>query len=173
MVSITSIVNYLKSRGSKSTYDTIATYIRYLQDAYLIHKSERYNIGGKELLAGSFKVYTNDQAYHNFLFPSVRFGAGYLLENIVYVELLRKGYRVNTGIIRDKEVDFIAVKDARTLYVQVAYMLTDDETAEREYSSLEAIKGNAECYLVTLDDFQYPMRNSIKHLRPWELSEII
>ena len=173
IVSVTNIVNYLKSRGSKSTYDTIAAYIIYLQDAYLIHKSERYNISGKELLAGSFKVYTNDQAYHNYLFPSVRFGAGYLLENIVYVELLRKGYRVNTGIVRNQEVDFVAVKDTRTLYIQVAYMLTDDATAEREYTSLETIKGYAERYLVTLDDFPYPVRNSIRHLRPWELTEIL
>ncbi|MDE6086299.1 MAG: ATP-binding protein [Muribaculaceae bacterium] len=173
LVSVTSIVNYLKSRGSKTTYDTIATYILYLQDAYLVHKSERYNISGKELLAGSFKVYANDQAYHNYLFPSVRYGAGYLLENIVYIELLRKGYRINTGIIKDKEIDFVAVKDARTIYIQAAYMLNDDDTAEREYSSLEAVKGHAECYLVTLDDFLYPMRNSIKHIHPWELTEVI
>lgn len=173
MVSITNIVNFMKSRGCKSTYDTIAAYIIYLQDAYLIHKSERYNIRGKELLAGSFKIYANDQAYHNYLFPSVRFGAGYLLENIVYIELLRKGYNVNTGIIRNHEVDFVAVKDTRTLYIQVAYMLVDDATAEREYSSLEAIKEVSDRYLVTLDDFQYPKRNSILHLRPWELTEIL
>ncbi|MDE6378569.1 MAG: ATP-binding protein, partial [Duncaniella sp.] len=135
--------------------------------------SERYNIGGKDLLAGNFKIYANDQAYHNYLFPTVRFGAGYLLENMVYVELLRKGYRVNTGILRNHEIDFVAVKDTRTLYIQVAYMLVDDTTAEREYSALEAIKGSAERLLVTLDDFRYPVRNSIHHLRPWELTEVL
>ena len=80
---------------------------------------------------------------------------------------------MNTGIVRNQEVDFVAVKDTRTLYIQVAYMLTDDATAEREYASLEAIKGYAERYLVTLDDFPYPVRNSIRHLRPWELTEIL
>ncbi|MDE5882613.1 MAG: ATP-binding protein [Muribaculaceae bacterium] len=173
MISITGIVNYLKSRGSKSSYDTIATYMLYLQEAYLIHKSERYNISGKELLAGNFKAYVNDQAYHNYLFPTVRFGSGYLLEGIVYMELLRKGYKVNTGIIRDKEVDFIATKDNKTLYVQVAYVLADETTAEREYASLESVKGLGEKLLVTLDDVVYPTRNGVRHVQAWRIGEFI
>ncbi len=173
MISINGIVNYLKSRGSKSSYDTVASYMMYLQEAYLIHKSERYNVAGKELLAGNFKAYINDQAYHNYLFPTARFGNGYLLEGIVYMELLRKGYKVNTGIIRDKEVDFIATKNDMTLYVQVAYMLTDDATAQREYASLESVNSIGEKLLVTLDDITYPTRNGIRHVQVWRLDEVI
>lgn len=173
MISINGMVNYLKSRGSKSSYDTVAAYMLYLQEAYLIHKSGRYNIAGKELLAGNFKVYVNDQAYHNYLFPTVRFGNGYLLEGIVYMELLRKGYKVNTGIIRDKEVDFIATKNETTLYIQVAYMLTDNARAEREYASLEGVNGIGEKLLVTLDDITYPTRNGVRHVQAWRLTDAL
>lgn len=173
MVSITGIVNYIKSRGSKSSYDTVAAYLLYLQEAYLIHRSDRYNIAGKELLAGNFKAYINDQAYHNYLFPTARFGNGYLLEGIVYMELLRRGYKVNTGIIRDREVDFIATDEHTTLYIQVAYMLTDESTAEREYASLECINGIGERLLVTLDDFSFPTRNGIRHIQAWKLPALL
>lgn len=173
LISTTGIVNYLRNRGSRSTYDTVAAYILYLQEAYLIHKSERYNIAGKELLAGNFKAYVNDQAYHNYLFPTARFGSRYILEGIVYMELLRRGYNVATGVLRDKEVDFIATGDRHTLYVQVAYMLTDESTDEREYSSLESVSGTGEKLLVTLDDFQFPTRSGVRHVQAWRLAEVL
>ncbi|MDE5954363.1 MAG: DUF4143 domain-containing protein, partial [Duncaniella sp.] len=169
MISITGIVNFIKSRGNRSTYDTVAAYIMYLQEAFLVHKSERYNISGKELLAGNFKLYINDQAYHNYLFSSVRYGLGYVLENIVYLEFVRKGYVVNTGVVKGREVDFIAVKDGRTVYAQVAYSVLDEETAQREYESLEHVKGEGEKFLITMDDDLLPMRNGVRHLRAWEL----
>lgn len=173
MISITGIVNYLKSNGGKSSYETISTYLTYFQEAYIVHKCDRYSISGKELLSGNFKVYANDQAYHNYIFPTVRFGNGYLLEGIVYMTLLRKGYKVKTGVIRDKEVDFIAEKNDMRLYVQVAYMLLDEATAEREYSSLEKVSGIGEKLLVTLDDTLYPIRNGIRHVQAWKLEELI
>lgn len=173
MISITGIVNFIKSRGNKSTYDTVAAYIMYLQEAFLVHKSERYNISGKELLAGNFKLYINDQAYHNYLFPSVRYGLGYVLENVVYMEFVRKGYVVNTGVVKGHEVDFIARKDGRTIYAQVAYTVYDEETAHREYESLDCVKGEGEKFLITMDDDQLPMRNGVRHLRAWELGGVV
>lgn len=171
LISVSGIVNYLKSRGSRCSYDTISSYISHLQDAFLVHKSERFNIAGKELLAGNFKLYANDQAYHNYLFPTVRFGMGYVLENVVYMELLRKGYSVNTGIIKDKEIDFVAEKDGNRIYLQVAYQIGDEETARREYSSLEDVSGVGEKYLVTLDDFPLPTFNGIRHIQAWMLPD--
>lgn len=173
MISITGIVNFIKSRGNKSTYDTVAAYIMYLQEAFLIHKSERYNISGKELLAGNFKLYINDQAYHNYLFSSVRYGLGYVLENVVYMEFVRKGYVVNTGVVKGHEVDFIARKDGRTIYAQVAYTVHDEETAQREYESLDCVKGEGEKFLITMDDDLLPMRNGVCHLQAWELGGVI
>lgn len=171
LVSISNIVNFIKSRGGKPAYETVAAYISYLQDAFLVHKSDRYNIVGKELLAGSFKLYTNDQAFHNFLYPSVRFGAGYVLENTVFVELLRKGYTVRTGIYKDKEVDFAANKGGRTVYMQVAYQITDNEKADREYASLRNLGDDCEKYLVTLDDFDLPTYAGVRHIAAWHLHE--
>lgn len=173
MISITGIVNFIKSRGNRSTYDTVAAYIMYLQEAFLVHKSERYNISGKELLAGNFKLYINDQAYHNYLFSSVRYGLGYVLENVVYMEFVRKGYVVNTGVVKEHEVDFIARKDGRTIYAQVAYTVHDEETAQREYESLDCVKGEGEKFLITMDDDLLPMRNGVCHLQAWELGEAI
>ena len=173
MISITGIVNFIKSRGNKSTYDTVAAYIMYLQEAFLVHKSERYNISGKELLAGNFKLYINDQAYHNYLFSSVRYGLGYVLENVVYMEFVRKGYIVNTGVVKGHEVDFIARKDGHTIYAQVAYTVHDEETVQREYESLDCVKGEGEKFLITMDDDLLPMRNGVRHLQAWELGGVI
>lgn len=173
MVSITGIVKYMKGRGSKASYDTVAAYIGYLQDAFLLHKATRYNISGKEMLGGNFKIYTNDQAYHNYLFPTVAFGRGYALEGIVYMALLRKGYEINTGVLFNSEVDFVATSGTRTLYIQVAYSIEDQPTAEREYGAFKGIKGEGEKLLVTMDEDSFPMRDGVRHLAVWMLEDNI
>lgn len=173
MVSVTGIVKYLKGRGSKASYDTVAAYITYLQDAFLLHKATRYNISGKEMLGGNFKVYPNDQAYHNYLFPTAAFGRGYALEGIVYMTLLRKEYEVNTGVLHNGEVDFVATSKGRTLYIQVAYSIGDQATAEREYGAFKGIKGEGEKLLITLDDEPYPMRDGVRHIPAWQLEEYL
>lgn len=173
LISVGSIMKYMKGRGSRASYETISSYIGYLQDAYLLHKSARYNVSGKELLAGSFKMYPNDQSYHNYLFPNTRFGKGYILEGIVYLELIRKGYKVETGVVRDGEIDFVATLAGRKLYIQVAYIIADEETAEREYRVFRSIKGEGEKYLVTLDDDLFPVRDGVRHIQVWNLSSWI
>lgn len=173
MISITGIVKYMKGRGSKASYDTIAAYIDYLQEAFLLHKSTRYNISGKELLGGNFKIYPNDQAYHNYLFPSAAYGKGYALEGIVYMTLLRKGYEVNTGVFHNGEVDFVATSGRRILYVQVAYSVEDLSTAEREYGAFRSIRGEGEKLLVTMDEEAFPMRGGVRHVSAWELEDLL
>ncbi|MDE7508909.1 MAG: ATP-binding protein [Muribaculaceae bacterium] len=173
LISVTGVAKYMKGRGSKATYDTVAAYIEYLQEAFLLHKSVRYNISGKELLGGNFKMYPNDQAYHNYLFPTAGYGRGYALEGIVYMSLVRKGYTVNTGIMYNNEVDFVATSGGRCLYVQVAYSIEDFSTAEREYGAFKGIKGEGEKLLVTMDEGPFPMRDGVLHLPVWELEEYI
>ena len=173
MVSVPGIVKYMKGRGSKASYDTVAAYIEYLQDAFLLHKSTRYNISGKEMLGGNFKIYPNDQAYHNYLFPNAAFGRGYTLEGIVYMTLLRKGYDVNTGVLHNGEVDFVATSGGRILYIQVAYSVEDYTTAEREYRAFKSIKGEGEKLLVTMDEDPFPMRDGVRHLSAWELEGLL
>ncbi len=173
MISITGIVKYMKARGSKASYDTVAAYIGYLQDAFLLHKATRYNISGKELLGGNFKIYTNDQAYHNYLFPTVAFGRGYALEGIVYMALLRKGYEVNIGVLYNSEVDFVATSGNKTLYIQVAYSIEDHPTAEREYGAFKGIKGEGEKLLVTMDEDSFPVRDGVRHFPAWIFEDYI
>jgi len=167
LVSITNIVNYFKSLGRKTTYDTVSTYINYMEDAFLIHKSERYDIRGKDTISGNVKYYINDLAYKNYLYSGFGSGIGYKLENLVYLHLRQRGYKVYTGVFRDKEVDFVALKDDRTLYVQSTYLLIDDKTIEREYSPLEAIADNYEKVVVSLDDIRFPQKKGIKHEQIW------
>ena len=100
-------------------------------------------------------------------------GIGYLLENLVYLDLIRNGYDVYVGTLRNKEVDFVATKNDRTIYIQAAYILVDEETVRREYTPLESIPDNYEKIVVSLDDFQYPSHLGIRHLRAWELNGIL
>ena len=133
----------------------------------------RYNIKGKEVLAGNCKYYLNDLAFKNFLYPGFAYGVGYLLENAVYIELRRFGFQVYVGTIRDKEVDFVAMKDDRIIYIQVAYMMETEETMEREYASLLSIADSYEKYVVSMDEVQFPSREGIRHVQAWNLSEIL
>ena len=107
--------------------------------------------------------------YKNYLYPGFGYGYGYLVENLVYLHLKRAGFSVYVGSLRGKEVDFVAKKADRIVYLQCSYMLTDKATVEREYSALEAIDDNFEKVVVSLDDVVLPLRGGIKHVRAWEL----
>ena len=132
LVSIANIVNYLKSNERKTTYDTVSNYIGYIEDTFLIHRAERYDIRGKDTISGNCKYYINDLSFKNYLYPGFGYGVGYKLENLIYLELRRAGFDVYVGALRNKEVDFVAKKADRIVYLQSAYMLFDEATAERE-----------------------------------------
>ncbi|HQN94582.1 MAG TPA: ATP-binding protein, partial [Prolixibacteraceae bacterium] len=118
LISVSNIVGYFASKKRKTNYETISTYITYLSNAYIIHKADRYNIRGKETISGNCKYYINDVAFRNYLYQGYGYGAGYLLENTVYLELRRLGFEVYTGVFGDKEVDFVALKGDRKIYLQ-------------------------------------------------------
>ncbi len=168
LISISNIVNYFKSLGRTTTYDTVAAYISYMENSFLVHKSERFNIKGKDTISGNAKYYINDLAYKNYLYKGFAYGIGYKLENIVYLNLRREGYKVYTGIFGNKEIDFIALKDDNVLYVQVSYLMLDKSTFEREYSPLESIPDNYDKIILSLDDVQFPQKNGIKHSQIWK-----
>ena len=173
LVSINSIANYFKGKNRKTSYDAISNYIGYIEDTFLIHRCDRYDIKGKEILAGTAKLYANDLAYKNFLYPGFAYGIGYKLENLIYLELKRAGYDVYTGYAKDKEVDFVAQKHDKIIYLQSTYTLADAETAAREYAPLEAIRDNYEKIIVSLDDFALPSNNGISHLQAWHLHTVL
>lgn len=170
LLSITNITNFIKSKGRKTSYDTVAAYIGYVEEVYLAHRALRCNIKGRETLSGSCKYYMNDLSFKNYLYAGWGYGVGYLLENLVYIELLRHGYDVYVGSIKGKEVDFMAIKNDRTIYVQVTYLLVDEQTVKREYAPLECIADNYDKWVVSLDDLPLPSRNGIKHIQAWELA---
>lgn len=170
LFSIGNIVNYLKSKGRKTTYDTIASYVGYITDAFLIHKAERFDIKGKETIAGNAKFYMNDLAYKNYLYPGFAYGLGYQLENLIYIELRRLGFEVYVGVMPNKEVDFVGISSKQKVYVQCAFMLVEEETIKREYASLEAIKDNYTKIVVSLDDFVLPDNLGIIHLQAWNFA---
>jgi hypothetical protein len=107
------------------------------------------------------------------LYSGFEYGMGYKLENIIYLQLINSGYTVYTGIVRNKEIDFVATKNNRIIYLQVAYLLIDKKTIEREYTELEKIPDNYEKFVITLDDIQLPSHNGIQHILAWQLNNIL
>lgn len=173
LLSVRNIVNYFKSRGQKTSYETVSAYLKFIEEAYLIHRAERYNIKGRETIAGNCKYYVNDLSFYNYLYRGFSYGAGYQLENLLYLDLRRKGYDVYVGSVKDKEVDFVAIKGDRTIYVQSTYLLFDEITVKREYAPLEAIDDNYEKYLVSLDDITLPSKEGIRHIQAWNFDSVI
>lgn len=168
LFSVNSIVKYYKGLGRKVSFEKVAQYLDFMSEAYLVHRVERFNIQGKDTISGLCKYYSNDLSFRNYLYQGFAHGAGYELENLVYLDLRRNGYEVYVGDIKGKEVDFVARRGNHVIYVQSTYMLYDEATIEREYASLEAIPDNFEKYVVSLDEFQLPSRNGIKHALAWK-----
>jgi predicted AAA+ superfamily ATPase len=173
IISITNIINYFASRKRKTNYETLSTYINYLENSFLIHRAERYNIRGKDTISGNCKYYLNDLSYRNYLYSGYGYGLGYLLENAVYLNLKRYGYQVYVGTIKDTEVDFVAIKGDKKLYIQVTLQLTEEQTIEREYHSLKLINDNFAKYVVSLDDYKIPTNEGIEHISAWDLDKIV
>lgn len=174
LLSVTNIVNFFTSRNRKTNYETVSTYLDYLQRAFLVHKTERYNIAGKEILSGNAKYYSNDLAYYNYLYRGFAYGAGSLLENAVYLQIHRAGYDVYVGVQDSQEVDFVAIKQDKKLYFQVSWqVLADEKTMQREYAPLTKRNDQYNKYLVTLDEMKLPNNNGVEHLFPWELDTVL
>lgn len=110
LTSISTLVNYSGSKNRRVNYETIAHYIHYLETAFGVRRSERYQIIGKEILSGTCKYYINDLSFRNYLFSGCGYDWGLLLENAVYLQLKVEGYQVFTGALGNGEIDFVAVK---------------------------------------------------------------
>lgn len=173
IISVTNIINFFATKKRKTNYETLSTYINYLENSFLIHRAERYNIKGKDTISGNCKYYLNDLSYRNYLYSGYGYGLGYLLENAVYLSLKRAGYQVYVGVIKDAEIDFVAIKGDKKLYLQVTLQLTEEQTFEREYRSLKLIDDNFDKYVVSMDEYKIPTNEGIKHLSAWNLDEIL
>lgn len=172
LISVPNIVNYFKGKNRKTSYDAVSNYIGYIEDTFLVHRCDRYDIKGKDTLAGNAKYYINDLAFKNYLYPGYGYGFGYMVENLVYLELCRAGFHVYVGALRNKEVDFVAKKEDRVIYLQCTYLLSDEATVEREYSALQSIDDNYEKVVVSLDEVTLPSKGGIKHIQAWKLDSL-
>jgi len=168
MCSSTKIANSMTSAGRKISVPTVESYLAALTDSYILYKVGRYDIKGKQYLATGSKYYIADIGLRYYLLGSRQTDGGHILENIVYLELIRRGYEVYVGKVGDAEVDFIAVNSEGEEYYQVSQTVMDEQTLKRELSSLEAIKDHNPKYLLTMDYTPFTSHNGIKQINVLE-----
>lgn len=160
--SATSLAKFLKSEHRTVAPDTILNYIKYCCDAYLFYQVKRENLQGKQILSTNEKYYIADHGIREAVFGGNMRDINLVLENIVYMELLRRGYKVTVGKIDTKGIDFICDKQGEKLYVQVTYLLASEETILREFGAYDNVRDNFPKYVVSMDEFDMS-RNGIKH----------
>ena len=172
IVSPNSIANTLNSYGKKVSYNTVEKYIRYMKECYLIYECSRYNILGKQNLKTLSKYYLVDLGFKKVSSIKNNTNIGYNIENIVYLELLRRGNIVNVGKMNDSEVDFVVKKENEIEYYQVSTSLYDEKTKAREVNLLKSIKDNYKKTILTLDDYGIGNIDGINivNLREWLLT---
>lgn len=161
LVSAKKISDYLTSSGRKTTSETIDNYLKMLENAFIIYRASRYDLKGKQLLKTMEKYYMVDIGLRNQLTGLQNTDFGQVLENIVYLELLRRGYSINIGKIGSLEVDFVATRPDKIAYYQVAVTIMDSYTRMRELRPLMAIDDNYEKVILTMDKTIYPDFNGI------------
>lgn len=167
--SFSSIIKYFKSKQKKTNYETLSAYAGYLRDTFIVHEVFRYNLKGKQTLGGERKYYLGDLSFKNYLLGFFPSDIGYNLENFVYMQLKRMGYEVFVGVLDDIEIDFIARKKNKIMYIQVAYILSEEQTVRREFGNLLKIKDNHEKIVVSLDDIKLDNYEGVQHKAPWDL----
>lgn len=163
------IMNTLKSQGHKITTDTVDNYLKLMCDAYILYSCERYDIRGKERLKTNGKYYVVDTGLRNKLIGYRQGNLDHVVENIVFLHLLRQGYEVCVGKNGAVEVDFIAVKGDRKEYYQVSLSVLDETTLEREIKPFNTIQDHYPKYLITMDR----MDMSIEGIIHWNLFDFL
>ncbi len=152
LISANSVAKYMKSQGESITSNIIINYIKFLCDAYMIHKVNRYDIHGKRLFESNDKFYFEDNGIRNALVGGSREGdMEKVIENIVYHHLIRLGYDVKVGQLQAGEIDFVCTKpEGQRVYVQASYIIADESTRKREFGNLNAIKDNYPKYVISM-----------------------
>lgn len=159
-----SIQKFLKNENRNISVDTILNYLEYAKSAYIIKKVPRYDVVGKKILSVDEKYFITDHG--------LRYAKGFsneknierILENIVYIELLSRGYKVNIGRVNDKEIDFIAVKGDKKEYYQVSYLLETEETRNREFGVYQKVNDNYPKYVLSMDKMNFSQNGIIQFL---------
>ena len=162
--SVSDIIDYFQKENIKISRKTVYNYLDYLQEVYLIYKAEKYDLKGKYMLKNHEKYYVADHGFSQAILGRNKRNMGRILENIVYIELLRRGYEVSIGKIGDDlEVDFVCRKGDKICYIQVSYQLANEETIEREFKPLLEIRDNYPKYVISMDKIDFS-HDGIIHL---------
>ena len=162
-----SIAKYLKNNKAsdeqKTFSQTINNYAKYLEECYFLSECKPYNLNGKERLDGLKKYYSIDVGLRNALSDIIEFDDTFSLEGMVYNELIFRGYAVKYAKLRDGEIDFVAIKNKKKCFIQVAYSIKDEKAFKREYSSFDKVKDHAPKFVMTLDK-KDTSNNGVTHL---------
>lgn len=160
--SANALSKYFKSEGRSVSRETVLNYLNACGDAFLLYKASREDLVGKKILSVNEKYYVADHALREAIYGRNERDIDQILENIVYMELLRRGYTVTIGKAGEQEIDFVASHGNSKIYVQVSYLLANDETVKREFGAFARLTDNYPRYVVSLDDFDFS-RDGIKH----------
>ena len=170
--SATSLSKYFKSENRKISHDTILNYLKFCSDAFLFYKINRYDLEGKKIVTVNEKYYCADHGLREALFGKNIQNIDQVLENIVCLELLRRNYKVYVGKKGDLEIDFIAEKQGKKIYIQVAYLLANEETVKREFSVYNSVKDSYPKYVVSMDELDFSQNGIIhKNIKDFLLME--
>ena len=161
--SANSICKALKSEGINTTVNTVVSYVSYILKALVICSVKRYDTKGKALLSTNEKYYSVDLGIRNHIKSSELIDYSKLFENVIYLEMLSRGYEINVGKVGEYEIDFICYnRNKEKIYIQVAYLLSSEETVEREFRPFSYIQDNCPKYVISADKFDFS-RDGIKH----------
>lgn len=167
-----SLKKYFESESRGVSLETLYNYLDYIVRANLVSKAERYDIRGKRILTGKYKYYLTDLGFTNILSDGKKEQLGAYLENIVYNELIARGYNVNIGNLENGEIDFIATRFEEKIYIQVAYILTDESVVKREFDAYKKIEDNYPKYVISMDKFDFSQNGIIhKNIIDWLLEK--
>lgn len=162
LISANSISKYLKSQNMRTYTDTVQEYLGYFASSYIVHKVSRYDIKGKKHLEINDKYFVNDLGIRHSQLGYRNADIAQFLENIIFMELLRREYRVNIGKLKEFDVDFVATKQNETIYIQVSYLLAGEETVNRELRPLLAINDNYPKLILSMDNLAIDDMQGIK-----------
>jgi predicted AAA+ superfamily ATPase len=163
LISANALYTYLKNMNLSIAKPTIYNYLEYLENAYLISKASKEDLVGKKEIIGSEKFYLIDSGFFKSQLDEKQQNIDHILENIVFIELKRHGYKITVGNVNDYEVDFVCKKNNQKIYIQVSYLLENDEIIEREFRPLLMIEDNYPKYVLSMDRILQP-QNGIKHM---------
>lgn len=170
--SSSSLIKYLKNEKRSLSTETVYNYLEYCKEACLLHLIPRQNLEGKEILSTQEKIYITDHGIRQSLFMKNQKDINQILENIVYIELLRRGCSVTVGKTKNQEIDFCTQNENGTEYYQVCYLLASEETVQREFGAYNSVKDNYPKYVLSLDDFDFSQNGIIhKNVIKWLLEK--